>query len=157
MPEQPPPSDAEIERQVIEAIGVKLAGLLKDNTPSRICGLLTARGRSPEWERALDHISDHFRPMPGKPSHAIFCKRLRDPAALKQYIKRAASAPSALRLSKLTDAFGRPMGVPCMLIIREFKEQLGEASAQTCLIIVADFQGKLVTAYPTTREKAGLG
>src|SRR3982751_2142726 len=99
MTQQPPPSDAEIERQVIEAIGVKLAGILKDNTPSRICGLLTARGRNPEWERALEHISEHFRPMSGKPSHAVFCKRLRDPMMLKQYIKRAASAPSTLRLS----------------------------------------------------------
>jgi hypothetical protein len=153
----PPPSDVEIERQVVEAIGVKHAGLLKDNTPSRICGLLTARGRNPEWERALEHISDHFRPMPGKPSHAIFCKRLRDPAVLKQYVKRAVSAPSTLRLSKLNDTFGRPKGVPCMLIIREFKEQLGENSEQTCLIVVANFQGKLKTAYPATADKAGVG
>jgi len=156
MSTQPLPSDAEIERQVIEAIGVKLAGLLKDNTPSRICGLLTARGRNAEWEKALEHISDHFHAMPEKPQHSIFSKKLRDPTTLKQYIKRAASAPSTLKLSKLTE-FGRPVGVPCLLIIREFKEQLGEESAQTCLVIVADFQGKLVTAYPSTPEKAGLG
>lgn len=157
MPPEPPPSNAEIERQVIDAIGVKLAGLLKDNTPSRICGLLTARGRNQDWERALEHIADHFRSIPGKPNHSIFCKRLRNRDTLKQYVKRAASAPSTLRLSKLTDLFGRPIGAPCMLIIREFKEQLGEEPSQTCLIIVADFQGTLVTAYPATKDQAGLG
>jgi hypothetical protein len=149
-------SDAQIESQVIEAIGVKLAGILKDNTASRICGLLTAKGRNKEWERALDHISDHFRPMPGKPSHSIFCKKLRDPEVLKDYIKRAASAPSMLRLSKLTLPARGPAGVPCLLIIRNFKQQVGVDADQTCLIIVADFQGKLVSAYPATKKDAGL-
>jgi hypothetical protein len=149
------PSDAAIERQVIEAIGEKLAGLLKDNTPSRICGLLTARGRNPEWEEALEHIADHFRPVRAKPTHSVFCKRLRDPTALKDYIKRAAATPSTLRLSKM-NIDGRPIGAPCMLIIREFKETLGQTADQTCLIIVANFQGKLVTAYPASKEQAGL-
>lgn len=157
MPLQAPPSDASIERQVIEAIGVKLAGLLKDNTPARICGLLTAKGRNAEWEKALEHIADHFKAMPDKPTNSIFRKKFRDSGKLKEYIKRAAAAPSTLRLSKLTDLFGRPVGVPCMLIIREFKEPLGEEPEQTCLIIVADFQGKLVTAYPATKGQAGLG
>jgi hypothetical protein len=152
----PPPSDPEIERQVIQSIGSKLAGLLKDNTPSRICGLLTAHGRNPEWEAALEHISDHFHSMPDKDKHSVFCKKLRDPTVLKQYIKRAASAPSMLRLSRLTGALSKPVGAPCMLIIREFKEQLGDDASQTCLIIVADFQGKLVTAYPASSREAGL-
>ena len=26
----------------------------------RICGLLTAKGRIPEWEKALEHISIHL-------------------------------------------------------------------------------------------------
>jgi hypothetical protein len=145
-----------MESQIIEAIGVKLAGILKDNTPSRICGLLTARGRNAEWERALEHISDHFHPMPGKPSHSMFCKRLRDPELLKQFVRRAASAPSTIRLSKLTLPARGPVGVPCVLIIREFKEAIGMDADQTCLIVIADFQGKLITTYPATKKVAGL-
>jgi hypothetical protein len=155
MPDAAPPSDAEIERQVIDAIGEKLAGILKDKTPSRICGLLTARGRNPEWEAALEHIADHFRPMRAKPTHSVFCKKLRDPTTLKEYIKRAAGKPSTLRLSKL-NIDGRPRGAPCMLIVREFKETVGEGADQTCLIVVADFQGKLRSAYPASKKEAGL-
>jgi hypothetical protein len=98
-------SDAEIERQIIEAIGIKLAGLLKEKTPSRICGLLTARGRNAEWEKALEHISQHFEPINGKPSHTLFRNKFRDTKTLKEYIRRAVSGPSAVRLSRLRDAF----------------------------------------------------
>jgi hypothetical protein len=126
---------------------------LKNNTPSRICGLLTARGRNPEWEKALEHISEHFHPISDKPRHTLFCKRLRDPVKLKEYIKRAASAPSTVRLSKLTDLLNRPTGLPCLLILRDFKEQIGENSSETCLVIVADCHGKLVSAYPLDSKK----
>jgi hypothetical protein len=117
-------SDAQIESQIIDTIGLKLARILKDNTPSRICGLLTAKGRSDEWERALEHISEHFHPIQGKPSHSIFSKRFREPEAIKDLIRRAVSAPSMLRLSKLTLPSRGAVGAPCMLIIRNFKEQI---------------------------------
>lgn len=155
MPGQGLPSDAAIERQVVEAIGVKLAGILKEKTPSRICGLLTARGRNLEWEKALEHISDHFTPNNNKPAHSIFRRKFRDKDVLKEYIKRAVSAPSTVRLSKLRDADARPIGSPCALIIREFNEPLGEESDQMCLVVIADFQGKLVTAYPATKSILG--
>jgi hypothetical protein len=56
--ESPMPPDQQLassamERLVVQEIGVKLTGILKENTPGRICGLLTARGRSSEWETAL--------------------------------------------------------------------------------------------------------
>jgi hypothetical protein len=149
-------SDAQIESQIIEIIGVKYAGILKNNTPSRICGLLSAKGRNDEWEHALEHIGDHFRPMPGKPSHSIFSKRFRDSDALKELVKRAVSAPSTTRLSRLTLPARGPVGAPCMLIMRNFKQQIGIDADQTCLVVVADFQGKLVSAYPTTKNEAGL-
>jgi len=157
MPQDQPLSSTAMEGLVIQEIGVKLTGILKENTPGRICGLLTAKGRSAEWEVALSHISEHFRPMPGKPKHSIFCRKLRNPNTLKDYIKRAASAPSTLRMSKLTDQVGQPRGVPCLLIIREFRETVGEEPDQTCMIVVADFQGRLITAFPATRNQAGLG
>jgi len=152
-----PLSPSELERLVIQEIGVKLTGILKENTPSRICGLLTAKGRSPEWEAALEHIGEHLGPMPGKPRHSIFCRKLRNPGTIKDYVKRAAWAPSTLRMSKLTDQLGEPTGKPCLLIIREFSENIGEHADQTCMIIVADYQGKLITAFPATRCQAGLG
>jgi hypothetical protein len=149
------PSDAEIESGVIEAIGVKLAGILKDNSPSRIHGLLTARGRNPEWEKALEHISDHFKPIPGKPAHSVFNKKLRDTDTLKEYIKRTVRGPSAVKLSRLTDAYANPNGTPCVLIVRDFREPIGEEPNQKCLVVIADFQGKLVTAYPATEAMLG--
>lgn len=83
MPPDQPLSSAAMERLAIQEIGVKLTGILKENTPGRICGMLTARGRNTEWETALSHISDHFRPMPGKPKHSIFSRKLRNPETLK--------------------------------------------------------------------------
>jgi hypothetical protein len=116
-----------------------------------------SQGRSLEWETALEHIGEHFGPLPGKPKHSIFCRKLRNPDTLKDYIKRTASAPSLLRMSKLTDELGQPTGRPCLLIVREFRENVGEEPEQNCLIVVADFQGKLITAFPATRTQAGLG
>lgn len=145
------PPDADMERQIVEAIGEKLAGILKEKTPGRIAGLLTARGRAPEWEKALEHISDHFKANPSKPRHAVFRRKFRDPDTLKIYIKRAVSGPSRIRLSRLTDGYARPTGSPCALIIREFSEPLGEEADQVCLVVIADFQGKLATAYPATK------
>jgi hypothetical protein len=98
MPPDQPLSPSAMERLVTQEIGVKLTGILKENTPGRICGLLTAKGRSLEWETALEHIGEHFGPLPGKPKHSIFCRKLRNPDTLKDYIKRTASAPSLLRM-----------------------------------------------------------
>ena len=148
-----PSADAEIERQIVEIIGTKLAGILKENTPRRICGLLTAKGRSREWETALEHISDHFGPMPDKSRHNIFRKKFRDADTLKQYIKRAASGPSLIRLSRIRDGYNQPTGTPCLLIIREFQEPLGEEPEQVFLVVIADFQGKLVTTYPASKKQ----
>jgi|HubBroStandDraft_2_1064218.scaffolds.fasta_scaffold975339_1 hypothetical protein len=149
------------EREIVEAIGVKMAGMLKANTPGRICGLLTAKGRITEWERALEHISIHLGSSANKTVNSKFAKKFHDPEKLKEYIKRAAGAPSAVTLSRQTDPFGRPTGTPCLLILRDFKESIGEQADQSWLVIVADYQGKLVTAYPETernlRQKNILG
>jgi hypothetical protein len=51
-------SGAQMESQIVEISRVKYAGILKENTPSRICGLLTATGRNDERERAQEHISE---------------------------------------------------------------------------------------------------
>jgi hypothetical protein len=148
-----PSADAEMERQIVEIIGTKLSGILKENTPSRICGLLTAKGRNREWEVALEHISSHFGPMPDKSRHNIFRKKFRDVDTLKQYVKRAASGPSLVRLSRLRDGYGESTGTPCLLIIREFQEPLGEEPEQVFLVIVANFQGKLVTTFPASKNQ----
>jgi hypothetical protein len=57
-------------------------------------------------------------PSARKPKHSIFGRKLRHPDTLKDFIKRAASAPSVLRMSKLTDELGHPTGRPCLLIVR---------------------------------------
>lgn len=146
MPPDQTLSDTEMERQIVEAIGVKLAAILKEKTPSRICGLLTAKGRNLEWEKALEHISDHFKPINGKPAQTLFRKTFRDTDTLKQYVKRAVSGPSKVKLSRLRDLDARPNGSPCLLIIREFQEPIGEEPDQTFC------QGRSKNRPPGRRE-----
>jgi hypothetical protein len=87
--------------------------------------------------------------------HTIFRKKFRDKSVLKEYVRRAVSAPSTVRLSLLRDADDRPVGSPCALIVREFNEALGEQSDEVCLVVMADFQGKLATTYPATKTVLG--
>ena len=90
-----------------------------------------------------------------KPKHTMFAKKFRDSDTLKVYVKRAASGPSKVKLSKLNDDQSRPVGTPCLLIIREFCEPIGLEPNQVCLVVVADFQGKLIAAYPATKTVLG--
>jgi hypothetical protein len=51
MPPDQPFSSSAMERLVTQEIGVKLTGILKENTPGRICGLLTARAVASNGKR----------------------------------------------------------------------------------------------------------
>jgi hypothetical protein len=134
---------------LVEAeLGVKQAALAKANACTRVCGLLMARGRSLEWERALEHISEHFRPDSSKKSHAVFARKYRNPDAIKKLLYRAASGPSSVVLTKLT-VDGRPTGRPAVMIVREFGEAVGEQPSYRWLVIIADAHGTLITAYPS--------
>jgi hypothetical protein len=141
--------DREVEAQVEQALGQKLAALMKQNIPRRICGLLTARGRCVEWEKAFEHVSAHFRSDASKPSHTRFHKKYCDQEAVKDLIKRAAAAPSGVTFARLTIG-GIPLGRPCIKIVRAFGEVIGDRPDLVCLIVIADSQGTLVTAYPGT-------
>jgi hypothetical protein len=148
------------EREIIELIGEQRAQILKINTPGRICGMLTARGRNWEWEKALEHIRLHFFEAPHKEAHSRFVKKLCDPDRLKDYVKRATCSPSSTVLTR-QNIGGKPIGTPCLLIMRNFNEPIGLEPGQSWLVVIADFQGKLVTAYPdseaTLRRKEQLG
>lgn len=123
---------------------------------SRICGMLTAKGRILEWEKALEHIAEHFHSAPHKPTHTVFRKKFRDADTLKEYVKRAVTHPSAIRPGILTIA-GLPIGSPCTYIIREFNEPLGLDDREVCLFIVVDDNQVLITAYPKTKIDAEIG
>jgi len=140
------------DRAIEAEIGVKQAALLKANACSRVCGLLIARGRSDEWERAYEHISDHFRFDPTKPSHAIFARRYCTKDAIKSLLYRAASGPSRVTLTRLT-IDGRPTGRAGVKIVRRFGDAVGENVKQTCLVIIVDAQGTLISAYPATEDE----
>jgi hypothetical protein len=140
-----PKSDA--TEQVEAELGVKQAALAKANASTRVCGLLMARGRSVEWERALEHISEHFRADPSKESHAVFAKKYRSAEAVRTLLYRAASGPSSVELTRLT-VDGRPVGRPAVKIVREFGEAVGEIPSFRWLIIITDARGSLITAYP---------
>lgn len=149
------------EQEIINELGVRLTALLKQRGPGRISGMVTAKGRNAEWEKAFEHISTHFRREKGKATHTQFCRKFRDQDKLKELIRDAAAAPSSSVLSRCTDLWARPLGSPCLLILRKFSEPIGEDADQNWLLIVVDWQGKLVTAYPGSeakfRERGFLG
>jgi hypothetical protein len=145
-------NDKDAEAQIVKELGQKQAALMKQNAPTRISGLLTAHGRSVEWDKAFEHISSHFKADAGKPSHARFDKKYCDQEAVKGLIKQAANNPSSVTYAKLTIG-GAPIGRPGIKIVRAFGEAVGDRPDLVCLIIMADSRGTLVTAYPgTTRE-----
>jgi len=143
--------ERDAKMQAERELGLKQAALMKLNTPSRICGLLTARGRSVEWDKAFEHIAEHFRANPLKPLHTLFQKKYRENEAVKVLIKNAAGRPSAVIWATLR-IDGMPLGRPGIKIVREFAEQIGDRPDLTCLLIIADHQGKLITAYPGSRK-----
>jgi len=143
------PPDQKFDRDVETEIGVKQATMLRANACSRVCGLLAARGRNEEWERAFQHISAHFRIDPTKPSHNVFARKYCSRHAIKDLLFRAASGPSNVTLIKLT-IDGRPTGRSGVKIVRRFGESIGDGAELRCLVIIADAQGTLVTAYPAT-------
>jgi hypothetical protein len=119
--------------------------------PRRICGLLTARGRSAEWEKAFEHIALHFKNDLGKKAHTRFRKKYCNEAAVKELILRAANAPSSVKITKLTIA-GLPLGADGIKIVRTFSEPIGDSEDLTCLLIITNAQGTLMTAYPAPIE-----
>jgi hypothetical protein len=150
------PSNAEIESAVIAEIGAKYANFLKGKyVSSRLCGMLTARGRNHEWEKALEHISLHFSRDSTKETHTVFAKKYRDPDVLKDLINSAAMHPSTIRLSRLT-INNQPIGKVCAILIREFRQPIGTQSDEFCLFVVVDQEAKLITAYPKNKKDAGL-
>lgn len=137
--------------------------------PRRICGLLTARGRWAEWEKAFEHIAMHFRPMPmepwnvvevdqqsdsttiEKPRHSLFHKKYRNERAVKELIRRAVAGPSAVMPTRLKIA-GKPLGRDAVKIVRHFAEPVGDTPDLVCVVVIADSQGTLITAYPGTKK-----
>ena len=144
----------DIEGHVTAEIGEKETSLMKEKTRNRICGLVTPRGRNDEWKKAFEHIALHFhsRSPRSKEKHTRFLSKYCSESAVKDLVKRAAAAPSAQRIVKLTIG-GVPIGPPGMAIERYFGEQIGETPDLDSLIIFVDYQGTLRTAYPVASKK----
>jgi len=144
-------SEMEILRRIEASLGEKRTAMMKANACSKICGMLTAPGRSWEWDEAFEHISEHFRPIPAKPTHTIFQRKYRDSERLKGLIRNAAAHPSTVKLTLLT-IDGIPSGAPAIQIGRQFRELIGEEDGQICLRIISEEKGRLITAYPISME-----
>jgi hypothetical protein len=147
-----PKNRDQIEQEIEASEGKDQTAVARRNASTRVCGLLVARGRSKEWDEAYVHIAEHFERDPQKPKHTVFNKKYRDQEALRGLLLRAASGPSAIRLTKLT-IDGEPVGRPAVEILRLFGEEIGDSAELVCLRIFVDFQGKLITAYPGTRKE----
>ena len=150
-----------VAQVVIKEIGKRLPKLAAKKAGSRIVGHVNRSSRA--WSKALTHIRDHFRPIKGKPSHAVFEKKFRNEAVLKQLIGQAAANPSrGAVLSKLTVG-GENIGRPAVILERQFKQAIGKIGDEAChvLRIVVDYTGRPITAYPvkgfltSTAKQAG--
>jgi hypothetical protein len=144
-------SETEILRTIEASLGEKRTAMMKANACSKICGMLTAPGRSWEWDEAFEHISQHFHPVAGKPTHTIFQRKYRDSERLKILIRNAAAHPSTVKLTLLT-IDGVPSGAPAVQIGRQFRELIGEEDGQVCLRIISEEKGRLITAYPVSMD-----
>jgi len=144
-------ADKDVEAELVKARGQKLTDLIIRKAPSRICGLVSANGRSVEWEKAFSHIAIHFKADPSKPTNTVFNKKYCDEFAVKELIKRAAGRPSSVNWTNLT-LEGRPSGRLGIKIVRDFGEPVGDKPDLVCLRVLADDQGNLLTAYPVTRK-----
>jgi len=140
--------DVSVRIEIERALGKARTAVMKRNAPGRICGLLTAHGRSVEWQKAFEHISEHFKAfIPGKPSHTRFAKKYCDEEKVKELIKRAAMNPSSVSFVRLRIG-SAPIGEPGVNIVRFFAEVIGDRADLTCLVIFVDHHGALRTAYP---------
>ena len=139
-----------IEREIVAELGERAAGGLKQHAPTRLFALLNKPGS--DWDKAFEHISDHFRRTPDKPAHTVYAERYRDKEALRKLLLDAASVPSEVRLTKLK-IHGDNMGKPAIEIRRWFNKQVGDNQTLTWLRIFVDFQGNLITAYPDDGTK----
>ncbi len=105
------------------------------------------------WQKAFEHISEHFKSVPGKLTHSIFEPKFRNQKAIEQLLKKALGGPSRTPiLTKLTIG-GEQIGMPAVIIEREFSEVIGRAGGKDCKIlrIVVDITGRPQTAYPVEK------
>jgi hypothetical protein len=70
MPPDQQLASSAMERLVVQEIGVKLTGILKENTPGRICGLLTARGLCPR-SRTQNRTKPSTKTPSSRSTHAV--------------------------------------------------------------------------------------
>ena len=145
---------AQIEREIVAELGTRQAAGLKENAPSRIVGVLVRNGD--DWDRAFEHIADHFGPNPQKRKHNVYVKKYRSKEALRQLLLEAARKPSEIRLTKLR-VHDAHLGKPAVEVVRQFGVTIGEEIDQEGtksskelrrLRMFIDFQGNLITAYP---------
>lgn len=142
---------------VIKEIGKRLPKLAAKKAGSRIVGHMTRNSRA--WTKAFAHMRTHFKNIPGKPSHAIFVKKFRNEAALKQLIRQAATTPSRKAVTTKLKVGAENIGRPAVIIEREFSQAIGNIGNEACKIlrIVVDFTGRPITAYPVNKFLGAAG
>ena len=145
-----------ISEIVVKEIGKRLSKLAAKKAGSRMIGHMTRN--SPAWNKAFTHMRTHFKSMSGKASHAIFTKKLRNEAGIKQLIQKAAGNPSRAPVTTKLTVGAENVGRPAVIIEREFSEAIGHIGDDACKIlrVVVDFTGRPITAYPV-RKFLGAG
>ena len=136
---------------VIKEIGKRLSKLAAKKAGSRIVGHMTRN--SPAWSKAFAHIKSHFKSMPGKASHAVFAKKFRNEAGIKQLIQKAAGNPSRAPVTTKLTVGAENVGRPAVIIEREFSDAIGYIGDDACKIlrVVVDYTGRPITAYPVKK------
>jgi hypothetical protein len=141
----------EAERLAEKEVGKGLVKLAAKKAASRILGKLAVNSKA--WGKAFVHIAEHFGPVEGKASHAIFTESLRSKTAIEKLLRQALTKLGrAPVVGKLTIS-GVPAGKPCVILEKEFAEVIGKIEDKPCKIlrIVVDYTGKPITAYPVEK------
>ena len=123
---------------------------------SRILGHIARNSRV--WEKALEHIALHFKPMAGKAAHVIFEPKFRNMKAIEELVTKAMTKLGWKPVvTQLTDAAGVAVGKPAVILEKEFAEVIGRKGATECKIlrVIVDFTGRPITAYPVDKFFAG--
>ena len=150
----------EIGKQFSKEVGKREARAATENIGSRTLGFLQRGGK--DLEKALKHISEHFRLDPTKPVHTLFAKKFRNEEKVVELISDAVSRPSFEPILTRQTHVGDKVGDFAFIIEREFSENIGEVVRKGSderiptnkLRVIVDKSGRVISAFPVEKFEA---
>ena len=119
----------------------------------------TSRRNSRDWNKALEHVALHFRPISIelKKKHGVFEPKFRTREAVEALISKALTKLGRKPVVTRLTIDNVPAGKPAVILEKEFTEIIGHEGDHECKIlrIIVDFTGRPITACPVGKFYAG--